>query len=69
MVLNFLAKMKYLLKYSNFVPYIIAPSVGFVKKICDNFDEKKMKENKRMAFLSQFGDSKYNMKKRIEFFD
>ena len=36
--------MKYLLKYSNFVPYIIASSDGFVKKISGILVEKKMKE-------------------------
>jgi len=40
MVLNFLAKMKYLLKYSNFVAYIIALSAPFVKPINEWFRKK-----------------------------
>ena len=44
-VLNFLAKTKYLLKYSNFVPYIITLSFRFVKALSVKFREKKIRKN------------------------
>jgi len=47
MVLNFLAKMKYLLKYSNFVPYMISLSAQFVKRLSADFNEK----DKNVVFL------------------